>query len=104
MVAAMTYIVIDICWQGNGQYTYFLMAIFNILMFLGFGCLGMVSMYDKYNNKYIPWIKRELETNVKKVVKKAKGNSTKQRNASVDNNSGSDILEPLHSDGGNGAI
>lgn len=60
MVAAMTYIVIDICWQGNGQYTYFLMALFNILMFLGFGSLGMVSMYDKYNNKYIPWLKQKL--------------------------------------------
>ena len=60
MIAGLTYIVIDICWQGNGQYTYFLVAIFNILMFLGFGSLGMVSMYDKYNNRYIPWLKKQI--------------------------------------------
>ena len=60
-VAAMTYIVIDICWQGNGQYTYFLMAIFNILMFVGFGLLGMVSMYDKFNNRYIPWVQQQID-------------------------------------------
>lgn len=63
LVAAMTYIVIDICWQGNGQYTYFLMALFNILMFIGFGLIGMVGMYDKFNNNYIPWVKRKLEEN-----------------------------------------
>ena len=59
-VAAMTYIVIDICWQGNAQYTYLLMAVFNIFMFIGFGSLGMVSMYDKFNNRYIPWVKKQL--------------------------------------------
>lgn len=53
-VAAMTYIVIDICWKGNGQYTYMLVALFNLLMFFGFGALGMVKRYDDYNLRYIP--------------------------------------------------
>lgn len=69
LVAAMTFIVIDICWQGNGQYTYFLMALFNILMFLGFGFLGMVNMYDKFNTRYIPWIEKQIE------IKKEKKNN-----------------------------
>lgn len=74
LVAAMTYIVIDICWQGNNQYTYFLMAVFNLLMFFGFGSLGMVSMYDKFNTRYIPWIlqqqaKKNEEENKKKGEK-----------------------------------
>lgn len=60
-VAAMTYIVIDICWKGNGQYTYFLTAVFNILMFASFGLLGMANMYDKYDKRFIPWVKRKLE-------------------------------------------
>lgn len=70
LLAAMTYIVIDICWQGNGQYTYFLMAFFNILMFLGFGSLGCVGMYDKFNNKYIPWILKQGEKKNKNKKKK----------------------------------
>lgn len=60
-VAAMTYIVIDICWKGNGQATYLLTALFNLLMFIGFGSIGMVRMYDRYNNSHIPWIKRKIE-------------------------------------------
>ena len=101
MVAAMTYIVIDICWQGNGQYTYFLMAIFNILMFVGFGFLGLVNMYDKFNNNYIPWVikqkeqRDERETNTS--VKEAEGNSIKQGNDCMNTDSGSNILEPVHS-------
>ena len=69
MVAAMTYIVIDICWQGNGQYTYFLMAFFNILMFLGFGSIGLVQMYDKFNNRYIPWILKQGKIKEKETEK-----------------------------------
>jgi hypothetical protein len=71
MVAAMTYIVIDICWQGNGQITYLLTAIFNMLMFFGFGSLGMVNMYDKFNNRYIPWILKQGEINIEKENKDA---------------------------------
>ena len=74
LVAAMTYIVIDICWQGNGQYTYFLTAIFNILMFVGFGFLGMVGMYDKYNERYIPWVKRQID--LKGIKEDKKENQT----------------------------
>lgn len=60
-IAAMTYLVIDICWQGNGQYTYLLMSFFNMMMFLGFGMLGLVNMYDKYDKRYIPYIRRKLD-------------------------------------------
>lgn len=72
LLAAMTYIVIDICWQGNGQWTYFLMALFNILMFMGFGLLGMVGMYDKFNTRYIPWILKQEDNQVNKKTKKRK--------------------------------
>lgn len=106
LLAAMTYIVIDICWQGNGQYTYFLMAFFNILMFFGFGSLGMVSMYDKFNTRYIPWILKqkgiENEGKVKEAVEETPKDSTEQRNAILDNDNRVDILEPVNSDGNNG--
>lgn len=68
-IAAMTYIVIDICWKGNGQVTYLLVAIFNLLMFIGFGSLGMVKMYERYNNSHIPWLKRKIEEKEKENAK-----------------------------------
>ena len=68
-IAAMTYIVIDICWKGNGQATYLLTAIFNLLMFIGFGSLGMVRMYERYNNSHIPWLKRKIEEKEKENAK-----------------------------------
>ena len=70
LLAAMTYIVIDICWKGNGQVTYLLTALFNMLMFFGFGSVGMVSMYDKFNTRYIPWILRQQEQKKEEEIKR----------------------------------
>lgn len=94
MVAAMTYIVIDICWKGNNQYTYLLMAVFNILMFLGFGMLGLVSMYDKYNNRYIPFIRRKLsEREIKKAMELAEKECIHEEDDSTYDNIRNNLLD-----------
>ena len=57
------YIVIEGCHDWN----LLLLAIINLLMFICFGFLSLVSAYDFYNEKHIPYIKLQLENNKKEI-------------------------------------
>ena len=54
--------------KGNGNFALILFAIANVLMFTGFGLMGLGSMYDKYKDEHIPTIKertKRLKENAK---------------------------------------
>ena len=54
--AAVVYIIIE----GSDDYTLYLMAFVNILMFICFGLLAMVKAYDFFNNNHIPYVKEQI--------------------------------------------
>lgn len=64
----MVYIMIE----GSQDYNLLLLAVVNLLMFAGFGLVGMVNTYDFYNESYVPYMleqikninKEKIETNV----------------------------------------
>ena len=64
----MVYIMIE----GSQDYNLLLLAVVNLLMFAGFGLVGMVNTYDFYNESYVPYMleqikninKEKVETNV----------------------------------------
>ena len=53
-VGLSTYLVMYTFLEGNGDYSLFLVALSNILLFAGFGAMGMAGMYDKYIDEHIP--------------------------------------------------
>ena len=61
--AGIIYIVIE----GSNDWNLLLLAIVNLLMFICFGFLSLVSAYDFYNEKHIPYIKLQLENNKKEI-------------------------------------
>ena len=61
--AGIIYIVIE----GSNDWNMLLLAIVNLLMFICFGFLSLVSAYDFYNEKHIPYIKLQLENNKKEI-------------------------------------
>lgn len=54
--AAIVYIVIE----GSEDYTLYLMALVNLLMFACFGLIGLSNTYDFFNNSHIPYIKEQI--------------------------------------------
>lgn len=55
-----TFAIIYIVIQGSHDYTMFLLALVNLLMFISFGFLSLVKTYDYYNNIYINFLRRKL--------------------------------------------
>jgi hypothetical protein len=53
-VGLSTYLVMYTFVEGNGDYSLFLVALSNILLFAGFGAMGLAGMYDKYLDEHIP--------------------------------------------------
>ena len=53
-VGLSTYLVMYTFVEGNGDYSLFLVALSNILLFSGFGAMGLAGMYDKYVEEHIP--------------------------------------------------
>lgn len=53
-VGLTTYFLIYIFVEGNGDYSLFLVALANLMMFTGFGLMGLSGMYDKYIQNHIP--------------------------------------------------
>lgn len=56
-----TFGIIYICIQGSNDYSLLLLGIVNLLMFICFGLLTMVSAYDKFNTSIIPYMKEKIE-------------------------------------------
>jgi len=55
-IGVMTYFILYIFTEGNGDYGLFLLAVSNIFMFAGFGVIGLSKAYDKYLEEHIPVI------------------------------------------------
>lgn len=49
----MVYIVVE----GSNDWSLLLLAVVNLLMFIGFGFISLTRTYDFYNQSYIPFIK-----------------------------------------------
>lgn len=100
MTSAIIYIVIE----GSNDYNMLLMALVNLLMFICFGFLSLVSAYDFYNENYIPYLEEKInererkekeiasQTKNNKCVEVAKKESDKQTNVHIHDNRGTDIL------------
>ena len=94
--AGLIYIVI----QGSNDWNLLLLAIVNLIMFICFGFLALVNAYEFFNNKFIPYMEEKIsEAKTKKDVAVAKEECTNKGHDTVDDNIGTDILEPVHSDG-----
>lgn len=91
----MVYIMIE----GSGDYSLFLLAGVNLLMFAGFGLISLVKTYDFYNDFYVPFMleriaeakqdEKETESSLAVVEKEL----TEQRDDSIHIDRGSDILD-----------
>lgn len=55
-VGCILYIVI----KGTYDYTYILLAVINLLMFACFGLLSLISAYEFFNERHIPFIEEQL--------------------------------------------
>lgn len=53
-VSLTTYLVIFAFVEGNGDYSLFLVALANLLLFAGFGTMGLSGMYKKYVDEHLP--------------------------------------------------
>ena len=80
----LIYIVI----QGSNDYNMLLLAIVNLLMFICFGFLSLVSAYDFFNQKHVPYMieqikKEETIAAVEPCLEENKdGNSLRQQDIS----------------------
>lgn len=59
-VALTTVCLIYIVIQGSRDYILLLLAVVNLLMFICFGLLSLVTAYDFFNEKHIPYLKERL--------------------------------------------
>lgn len=103
-LGATTAGLVYICIQGSNDFTLLLAALVNLLMFVCFGLLSLCKAYDFYNNEFVNYMKEYIDESKEKNKSKVQGKNeepmalaqkecTQQRNAIVDNNSGSDILD-----------
>jgi hypothetical protein len=67
-IAVSTWFVLYIFIEGSGNWNLIGLAIANILMFAGFGLVGLATVYDKYLEEHIPVIKERIEQ-LKKINK-----------------------------------
>jgi len=70
-LGASTIGVIYIVIEGSGDWTLLGMAVVNLIMFICFGLLALNNAYEYYNEKHIPFVKRQLEL-IDSVGKKEK--------------------------------
>ena len=59
-IALSTWFVLYIFIEGSGEWGLLGLAIANILMFVGFGLVGLATIYDKYLEEHIPIIKEKI--------------------------------------------
>lgn len=90
----MVYIMIE----GSQDYNLLMLAIVNLLMFAGFGLMGLVGAYDFYNESYVPYMleqinKYETKTESKETLEMVKTELIEQTDVGVYNCRRIDILE-----------
>ena len=56
-IAGSTFLIMYIFMEGNGDFSLFVLAGSNIMMFTGFGLIALSKAYDKYIDEHIPVIK-----------------------------------------------
>lgn len=91
----LIYIVI----VGSKDYTLFLLAVVNLIMFVCFGLLSLVSAYDFFNEKHIPFLKEQLEeikneAKAKKDLAMVAEKPDQSRNDCVHADRRTNLLEP----------
>lgn len=82
-VGVSTWFVLYIFMEGNGDYSLFMLAVSNILMFAGFGLVALSKAYDKYMDEHIPAI-REIILKLdqaRSIAQKEKDNANIQQRA-----------------------
>lgn len=94
----MVYIMIE----GSQDYNLLMLAVVNLLMFAGFGLMGLVGTYDFYNESYVPYMleqikKYETKTENKTDLEMVKTESIEQGNVGVHDSGRTDILESVDS-------
>lgn len=97
--AGLIYIVI----VGSKDYTLFLLAIVNLIMFVCFGLITLVSAYDFFNEKHIPFLRERLEeieneAKIKESMEVVTTEPTQPRNDCVHSDRRTDLLEPSMGD------
>ena len=98
--AGLIYIVI----QGSNDWNLLLLAMVNLIMFICFGFLALVNAYEFFNNKFIPYMEEKIsEAEIKETVAMAKEECTDEGHDIVNDNIGTDILEPVHSGSNTGS-
>lgn len=60
-LAATTIGLIYIVIQGSNDYNLLFLAIVNLLMFMCFGFISLVSAYDFYNQRHVPYMVEQLQ-------------------------------------------
>ena len=96
--AGLIYIII----QGSNDWNLLLLAMVNLIMFICFGFLSLVNAYDFFNNNFIPYMKEKIDetkTEIKESVAVVEEECTDKGHDTVDAAVGTNILEPVHSDG-----
>lgn len=53
------YFSITVIVEGMGDYTYFLLGLVNVVLYLGLGFLSLAKAYDNYLEKHIPYLKQK---------------------------------------------
>jgi hypothetical protein len=60
-IGISTWFILFIFMEGNGDFSLFVLAISNLLMFTGFGLVALSKGYDKYIEEHIPVIKQIIK-------------------------------------------
>lgn len=60
-IALTTFGIMYIVVEGCKDYTLFLLAAVNLIMFICFGLLALNNAYEFYNNKHIPFLKDKIK-------------------------------------------
>lgn len=55
------YFSISLMIEGMGDTTYIYLALFNILMFIGFGLISLSSGYNYYLDRHIPYLQQKIK-------------------------------------------
>lgn len=59
--ALTIYFTVSIMYEGIKDYTYLWLAAVNLVMFVGFGLMGLSGGYDRYMNYQIPYLQQKIE-------------------------------------------
>ena len=64
-----TFGIVYIVIVGSGDWNLLLLALFNLLLFISFGLLGLAKTYDFFNENMIPYIKYQLNLETREIAR-----------------------------------